>query len=60
MRRTKAEIDSIKPIYQLCERYAPMTVRQLFCQLVSLFIIQKIEQEYKARLPSHEGNAAQR
>ncbi len=49
MRRTKAEIDSVKAaIYELCERYAPMTVRQLFYQLVSLFIIQKTEQEYKS------------
>ena len=48
MRRTKAEIDSVKAaIYELCEKYAPMTVRQLFYQLVSLFIIQKTEQEYK-------------
>ena len=48
MRRTKAEIDSIKAaIYDLCEKYAPMTVRQLFYQLTTIGAIDKTEQEYK-------------
>ena len=48
MRRTKAEIDSIKrSIYDLCARYQPMTVRQLFYQLTTIGAIDKTEQEYK-------------
>ena len=48
MRRTKAEIDSIKlSIYDLCARYQPMTVRQLFYQLTTIGAIEKSEQEYK-------------
>jgi len=48
MRRTKAEIDSIKQsIYDLCARYKPMTVRQLFYQLTTIGAIDKTEQEYK-------------
>ncbi len=48
MRRTKAEIDSIKQsIYNLCARYKPMTVRQLFYQLTTIAAIDKTEQEYK-------------
>jgi len=48
MRRTKAEIDSIKlSIHDLCSRYQPMTVRQLFYQLTTIGAIDKTEQEYK-------------
>ena len=48
MRRTKADIDSIKlSIYDLCARYQPMTVRQLFYQLTTIGAIDKTEQEYK-------------
>lgn len=48
MRRTKAEIDSIKAaIHELCGQYAPMTVRQLFYQLTTVGAIAKTEQEYK-------------
>ncbi len=48
MRRTKAEIDSIKrSIYDLCARYQPITVRQLFYQLTTIGAIDKTEQEYK-------------
>ena len=48
MRRTKAEIDSIKlSIYDLCARYQPMTVRQLFYQLTTIGAIDKTEAEYK-------------
>jgi hypothetical protein len=48
MRRTKNDIDIIKlAIYELCERYQPMTVRQLFYALTVRAIIDKTEQEYK-------------
>ena len=48
MRRTKSQIDSIKAaIYDLCARYQPMTVRQLFYQLTTTGMIDKTEQEYK-------------
>lgn len=48
MRRTKFEIDNIKAsIYNLCARYQPMTVRQLFYQLTTIGAIDKTEQEYK-------------
>ena len=48
MRRTKFEIDAIKrSIYDLCSRYQPMTVRQLFYQLTTIGAIDKTEQEYK-------------
>ena len=48
MRRTKADIDSIKlSIYDLCDRYQPMTVRQLFYQLTTIGAIDKTEAEYK-------------
>ena len=47
-RRTKAEVNLIKEgIYQLCERYRPMTVRQLFYALTVRSLIDKTEQEYK-------------
>lgn len=48
MRRTKFEIDAIKrSIFELCSRYQPMTVRQLFYQLTTIGAIDKTEQEYK-------------
>lgn len=47
-RRTKAEIDHIKlSIYGLCERYRPMTVRQLFYALTVEQVIPKTEGAYK-------------
>ena len=47
-RRTKAEVETIKHwIFQLCEQYAPMTVRQLFYALTVRNLIAKTEQEYK-------------
>ena len=48
MRRTKFEIDAIKrSIFELCSRYQPMAVRQLFYQLTTIGAIDKTEQEYK-------------
>ena len=48
MRRTKAEMQAIKDgIYELCERYQPMTVRQLFYALSVRGFIAKTEGEYK-------------
>lgn len=47
-RRTKAEITAIEDaIYLTTEELRPMTVRQLFYQLVSRKVIHKTEAEYK-------------
>ena len=47
-RRTKAEVEAIKEaIFALCQRYKPMTVRQLFYALTVRGLIDKTEQEYK-------------
>ena len=47
-RRTKDQIVDLKfAIYKLCDRYRPMTVRQLFYQLTTMGAIDKTEQEYK-------------
>ena len=45
-RRTNAEIELIKrSIYDLCQAYQPMTVRQLFYALTTEGVIDKTEQE---------------
>lgn len=47
-RRTKTEIDSIRQsIIEVLRIDTPMTVRQVFYQLVSLGVIEKSEAEYK-------------
>jgi len=47
-RRTKDDVEKIKTsMFQLCERYAPMTVRQLFYALTVRDLIAKTETEYK-------------
>lgn len=47
-RRSKAEMETIKRwILHLCDKYRPMTVRQLFYALVINGIIEKTEAEYK-------------
>ena len=47
-RRTKAEIAQIKrSIFELCSRYQPMTVRQLFYALTVEGVIDKTEAAYK-------------
>src|SRR4051794_41033074 len=47
-RRTKADIERIcQAIERLLRRYQPMTVRQVFYQLVSAGVIPKTEGEYK-------------
>ena len=47
-RRTKAEIATIRAtIERVLRRYQPMTVRQVFYQLVSIGALEKTEQEYK-------------
>lgn len=47
-RRTKADIERLKDeMVKLVEELRPMTVRQLFYQLVSKGLIAKSEQEYK-------------
>ena len=48
-RRTKAEIDHIKrSIFNLCHRYHPMTVRQLFYALTVEGVVDKTEASYKS------------
>ena len=48
-RRSKAQIEALRQaIHQLLARDNPMTVRQVFYQLVSLGIIAKTEREYKS------------
>lgn len=48
-RRTKAEIAGLcDVIYRVVEQYQPMTVRQVFYQLVSRGVIDKNEAEYKS------------
>lgn len=48
-RRTRSEIDTIREaIYSILLDYHPMTVRQVFYQLVSMGVIAKKEQEYKS------------
>jgi hypothetical protein len=48
-RRSKAAIQAIRDaIYQILTDYAPMTVRQMFYQLVTRGIIGKTEAEYKS------------
>ena len=48
LRRTKADVEQIcQAIEQVLRRYQPMTVRQVFYQLVSLGVIAKAEAEYK-------------
>lgn len=47
-RRTRAEIDAIKlAIYQYCDRYQPLTIRQLYYAMVVQGLIGKTEGEYK-------------
>jgi hypothetical protein len=47
-RRTKAEVEAIRQaMLELVEQYQPMTVRQIFYQLVSRGVIDKLEREYK-------------
>ena len=47
-RRTKAQIEALKDtIYEVVEAGRPMTVRQVFYQLVSRGVIEKAESEYK-------------
>ncbi len=47
-RRTKAAVQAIRDaIFELVAEYRPMTVRQVFYQLVSRGIIEKNEAEYK-------------
>jgi len=48
-RRSKAEINRLKKaIYKIVEKYKPMTVRQVYYQLVSLGLIPKTEAQYKS------------
>jgi hypothetical protein len=48
-RRTKGDIQAVKEvIYRLLQEEHPMTVRQIFYQLVSLGVIAKTEGEYKS------------
>lgn len=48
-RRSKADIQAIRDaIYALLNEYQPMTVRQVFYQLVSRGVIEKTEREYKS------------
>lgn len=47
-RRTKADMEVIRQaVYQVVELYQPMTVRQVFYQLVVRWAIDKAESEYK-------------
>jgi hypothetical protein len=47
-RRTKVGIDSLEQaILDVVSRHAPMTVRQVFHQLVSLGLIEKTDAEYR-------------
>jgi hypothetical protein len=47
-RRTKAAVQAIRDaIYAIVEEYQPMTVRQVFYQLVTRGVIAKTEAEYK-------------
>ena len=47
-RRTKAEVAELRAtLHRVIRRYQPMTVRQVFYQLVSMGAIGKTEQEYK-------------
>jgi hypothetical protein len=47
-RRTKAEVVELRStLERVLRQYQPMTVRQVFYQLVSMGAIQKTEQEYK-------------
>ncbi len=47
-RRTKADVAAVRDvIYVVVERYQPMTVRQVFYQLVVRGVIDKTEAEYK-------------
>lgn len=47
-RRSKAEIEAIQSaIYEVVERDAPMTVRQVFYRLVAAGVIGKTENDYK-------------
>ena len=46
-RRTKAEVADLRSTLKcVIQRYQPMTVRQVFYQLVSMGAISKTEQEY--------------
>lgn len=48
LRRTKAEIGRLKAtLYEVMQANQPMTVRQVFYQVVSLGAVDKTEQEYK-------------
>jgi hypothetical protein len=50
-RRTKAEIAELRAVLKrVIRRYQPMTVRQVFYQLVSMGAIGKSEQEYKGTI----------
>lgn len=50
-RRTKADMQRIREvIYSVVEQYQPMTVRQVFYQLVSRGVIDKTEAEYKTTI----------
>jgi hypothetical protein len=47
-RRTKAAVQAIRDaVYEIVARYQPMTVRQVFYQLVTRGVIAKTEAEYK-------------
>src|SRR5262245_2757809 len=47
-RRSRSEIGSLKAsLYEIIERYRPMTVRQVYYQAVSRKLIDKTEAEYK-------------
>ena len=47
-RRTKAAIQALRDaIYEIVAEYQPMTVRQVFYQLVTRGVIDKTEAEYK-------------
>jgi hypothetical protein len=50
-RRTRDEIDQlIRHMHAILQRERPMTVRQMFYQLVSLALIAKTEQAYKGQV----------
>jgi hypothetical protein len=48
-RRTKSDMQAVRDaIYKVVKRYKPMTVRQVYYQLVTRDVIEKTEQQYKA------------
>lgn len=48
-RRTRAQMDELRTaLYDIIDRYKPMTVRQVFYQMVGRGLIDKTEAEYKS------------